>query len=61
MPTGSGKTRTAMNIIVDYLRSQEPSLIVWLAYSEELCEQAATEFQRAWQYLGDRDCYLYLQ
>lgn len=59
MPTGSGKTRTAMNIVADHLRSREPALVVWLAYNEELCEQAATEFQRAWQYLGDRDVSLY--
>src|SRR6476661_1096867 len=55
MPTGSGKTRTAMHIIADRLRAQEPTLVVWLAYSEELCEQAAAEFQRAWRYLGDLD------
>jgi len=59
MPTGSGKTRTAMHIIADRLRSQEPTLVVWLAYSEELCEQAAAEFQRAWRYLGDRDLSIY--
>ncbi len=59
MPTGSGKTRTAMSIISDHLRSIEPTIVVWLAYSEELCEQAATEFQRAWQYLGDREISLY--
>lgn len=59
MPTGSGKTRTAMNVVADHLRSQEPALVVWLAYSEELCEQAATEFQRAWQCLGDRDVSLH--
>ncbi|HSF76753.1 MAG TPA: DEAD/DEAH box helicase family protein, partial [Microcoleus sp.] len=29
MPTGSGKTRTAMHIIADRLRSQEPTLVVW--------------------------------
>jgi DNA repair protein RadD len=54
MPTGSGKTRTAMNIIADHLRSHEPTLVVWLAYSEELCEQAVDEFQKAWHFLGDR-------
>jgi len=59
MPTGAGKTRTAMHIIADRLRSQEPTLVVWLAYSEELCQQAATEFQRAWKYLGDRDLSIY--
>lgn len=55
MPTGSGKTRTAMNIIADHLRASEPTAVIWLAYSEELCEQAVTEFQKAWQYLGDRE------
>lgn len=55
MPTGSGKTRTAMNVISEHLRKTEPGLVVWLAYSEELCEQAATEFERAWSHLGNRD------
>jgi DNA repair protein RadD len=59
MPTGAGKTRTAMNVISDHLRSHEPTLVIWLAYSEELCEQAATEFQKAWQYLGDRELPVY--
>lgn len=55
MPTGSGKTRTAMNIIADHLRASEPAAVIWLAYSEELCEQAVDEFQKAWHYLGDRE------
>lgn len=59
LPTGSGKTRVAINIVADRLRSCEPSLIVWLAYSEELCEQAVVEFQRAWEYLGDRPTNIY--
>ncbi|REL24507.1 restriction endonuclease [Rhodohalobacter sp. SW132] len=54
MPTGSGKTRTSMNIISDYLRNTEPAVVVWLAYSEELCEQAATEFEESWGLLGNR-------
>lgn len=54
MPTGSGKTRTAMSLIVDELRRTEPSVVVWLAYSEELCEQTAIEFEKAWQRLGNR-------
>jgi superfamily II DNA or RNA helicase len=59
MPTGSGKTRTAMNIIADHLRAHEPTVVIWLAYSEELCEQAVAEFQRAWEYLGDRQLCIY--
>ena len=54
MPTGSGKTRTAMQIVADHLRIVEPTLVFWLAYSEELCEQAATEFEQAWRHLGNR-------
>ena len=52
MPTGSGKTRTAMNVIAEHLRSNEPALVIWLAFSDELCEQAVEEFQKAWRYLG---------
>lgn len=55
MPTGSGKTRTAMNAIVDHLRHSRQSVVVWLAHSEELCEQAASEFEKAWSQLGNRD------
>ena len=54
MPTGGGKTRVAMNVIADNLRQYEPALVIWLAYSEELCEQAVDEFRRAWSVLGNR-------
>ena len=55
MPTGAGKTRTAMNVVAEHLRSNEPTLIIWLAHTEELCEQAASEFEKAWSYLGNRE------
>lgn len=54
MPTGSGKTRVAMSLIADHLRQNNSTLVVWLAYSEELCDQAIQEFQAAWSALGDR-------
>ena len=54
MPTGSGKTRTCMNIISDYLRENK-GIVVWLANNEELCEQAFDEFGKAWVNLGDRE------
>lgn len=55
MPTGSGKTRTAMNVIAGHLRENSPGVVVWLAHSEELCTQAAEEFSQAWEVLGNRD------
>ncbi len=54
MPTGSGKTRTAMQVVANHLRRQSSRTVVWLATSEELCEQAAAEFAKTWQYAGDR-------
>lgn len=55
MPTGAGKTRTAMNIIAHYLRETEPITVLWLANSEELCEQATSEFIKCWKNLGNRE------
>lgn len=54
MPTGSGKTRTAMAVVANMINRSEPSLVVWLAHSEELCEQAVEEFRSAWTSLGTR-------
>ncbi|EBA00896.1 DEAD/DEAH box helicase [Marinobacter sp. ELB17] len=55
MPTGAGKTRTAMHIIVRYLIEHEPCVIVWLASSAELLEQAADAFEQAWCQMGNRE------
>lgn len=54
MPTGAGKTRTAMYVIAEHLRSRPKAMVVWLAHSEELCEQAASEFEKTWRAFGDR-------
>lgn len=52
MPTGAGKTRTAMHVVCDWHNRRCDRLIVWLAHSSELLEQAASEFERAWSSLG---------
>lgn len=56
MPTGAGKTSTAMQIIFDQLRELLPSdaTVIWMAHSDELCEQAVQSFLKAWpnQQLG---------
>lgn len=55
MPTGSGKTRTAINIMCSLLRKKTESfVIVWLANKEELCDQSYEEFFKAWQILGNQ-------
>ena len=53
-PTGAGKTRTAMHVAADFLRSNDPSVVVWLASGKELLEQAALAFKEAWSHLGTR-------
>jgi superfamily II DNA or RNA helicase len=55
MPTGSGKTRTAVNLICDHLRQHEPTVVIWLANAEELCDQTFNEVNKAWSFLGNRD------
>jgi DNA repair protein RadD len=60
MPTGAGKTKTAMEIASDYLRCksvlgghEKSVFVVWLAHSKELCEQALETFQNTWRLRGD--------
>lgn len=55
MPTGAGKTRTAMHVVSRFLNSYEPSAVVWLASSAELLEQAADAFKDGWPQLGNRE------
>ena len=58
MPTGAGKTRTAMHFMSRTLHESEPAVIVWLAASEELLDQAADAFDQAWSKLGNRSVEL---
>jgi len=52
MPTGSGKTRTAMEIICTFLNENQGRSVIWLANSEELCEQAIESFREVWSHIG---------
>jgi superfamily II DNA or RNA helicase len=54
MPTGAGKTRTAMHVVASHLRDNEPTVVCWLAQNAELLDQAADEFEHAWRFLGNR-------
>jgi len=56
MPTGSGKTRTAVEIITQFLKVQAKpgEVVLWLAHSEELCEQAAASFLDIWPHVATK-------
>ncbi len=59
LPTGAGKTRTAVESIHRLLarpgidQRPRPYAIVWLAHTEELCEQALACFRQVWAGLRD--------
>lgn len=56
MPTGAGKTKTAWESLVSYLNQEEiydkEFSTLWLAHTEELCEQAIDTFRGVWQHSG---------
>lgn len=54
MPTGTGKTRTCMELVSAFLRENPNKSVVWLADKVELIDQACLEFHDTWEYLGDR-------
>ncbi|WP_187280853.1 DEAD/DEAH box helicase [Microbispora sp. CSR-4] len=57
LPTGAGKTRTAVESLVAWLLQHEQDqspVVLWVAQSEELCEQAVQAFNEVWIDLGHR-------
>jgi superfamily II DNA or RNA helicase len=55
LPTGAGKTRTAVQALIESMRAetiQRCRPVLWIAQSEELCEQAVQSWQTAWRSLG---------
>lgn len=56
LPTGGGKTRVAVDTVRDFLTERWSSdapdrgtSVLWLAHTEELCEQAYLCFRQVWQ------------
>jgi DNA repair protein RadD len=55
LPTGAGKTRTATEALTDWCQgTTEPNSVLWIAQSEELCEQAVQAFREVWVDRGAR-------
>ena len=56
LPTGAGKTRVATQSFVEALREGKlTGPILWVAQTDELCEQAVQTISETWRALGSRD------
>ena len=59
LPTGSGKTRVAVQAIVEALREAEfTGGILWVADRDELCEQAVEAWRQVWASEGEQSVQL---
>ncbi|MXX06322.1 MAG: DEAD/DEAH box helicase, partial [Gammaproteobacteria bacterium] len=53
LPTGSGKTRVAVQAVIESMRDQGLSgTVLWVADRDELCEQAVEAWRQAWASIG---------
>ncbi|WP_458779323.1 DEAD/DEAH box helicase [Arthrobacter sp. D3-16] len=55
LPTGAGKTRVAVESVIREIKKapkEEHRLVIWIAQSEELCEQAIETWTYVWQAAG---------
>lgn len=63
MPTGAGKTRTALEITSNFLNNgidaKSMRQVIWLADREELCEQAIASITEIWAHIGKSDLHVY--
>jgi DNA repair protein RadD len=55
MPTGSGKTKTCVEAIIDFIRTRQfdEGLVIWFAHTTELCVQSYETLVDAWKIKGD--------
>lgn len=55
LPTGAGKTRVTIESVVRHLAGRGPEKpVLWVAQTDELCEQAVQSWLEVWQALGPR-------
>ena len=53
MPTGSGKTRVAVQAVIEAIRDQGlGDAVLWVADRGELCDQAVEAWRQAWTSIG---------
>ena len=61
MPTGTGKTKTAMHIICHHysFNLKKKGLIIWIAHTSELLQQAFDTFVSVWRNIGSGEVTTY--
>ena len=61
MPTGTGKTKTAMHIICNHYNYtlKKQGLILWVAHTKELLDQAYDTFRNVWSNIGNGEITTY--
>lgn len=61
MPTGTGKTKTSMHIITNYINFslEKKGVVIWVAHTTELLQQAYDTFEAVWSHLGDGEIHAY--
>lgn len=56
LPTGAGKTRVAVETALRaFISGELKGPVLWIAQSQELCEQAVQTWSRVWRGLGSED------
>lgn len=61
MPTGTGKTKTAVHIICHHYNYNlhKQGLVIWIAHTTELLQQAYDTFVSVWKNIGNGDITTY--
>lgn len=61
MPTGTGKTKMAMHTIINQFifKQKKSGLIIWIAHTKELLDQAYDTFCNVWKHIGEKSIKTY--
>lgn len=61
MPTGTGKTKTAMHTIINQyvFKQRKKGLVIWIAHTKELLDQAYDTFCNVWRHIGSESVVTY--
>lgn len=58
LPTGSGKTRVAVEAVINAINANFKGAVLWVADRDELCEQAVVAWTQVWSSIGEENSTL---